>query len=363
MLFHILNAKKEILDSHNYATMTVNQDIETFTQIIEKNGRAIMDRAILQVLNADYDAGKVSKAAKHHTTFLRKVAPVFPALVNLSSQAVGGKYLNPTGVGAALTLFVEASNIHDDIIDETALKHNRKTSYGRFGINISILAGDILLVQAAFSLYKECESLPMAKKDKVVQLTFKALTEIIKSEAQESLMHRRLDVTPRDYLEVIKLRAAVLEAHCMIGAILGGANDDLIANLGLYGRTYGIVGTIIDEIFDIVDYEKFSARLSKECLPLPVLCAIHESELKEKIIPLLKDSKVNYDDYNKIVGFALSSKSFKKIREEQIASVNIALQQLKSLPENDAVRDLSILLIILRGLICNLEEFTSRSLG
>lgn len=334
--------------------MSADQDLEAFSEIVERNGRAIMEQAITRVMDSSYDAGKASQAAKHHTVFLRRVAPVFPALVNLSYEAAGKGAHKPTGAGAALTLFVEAANIHDDIIDQTEAKHKRKTSYGKYGADTSILAGDLLLVQASLALYRECEVLPPLQRDKIVQLTFEALVEISKSAAQEALMHRKLNVSPKAYLEVIRLRAAVPEAHCRIGAIFGGATEELVNALGFYGRTYGIVGTVLDEYMDLLDFDKFNARLSKECLPLPLMYALQDKTLQANILPKLSGFAVSKGDHAQIVQLVITSQKVTKLKEETVANADKINQQIRGSVENNAGRDLSKLLTILRGLICNI---------
>jgi geranylgeranyl pyrophosphate synthase len=333
--------------------MSADQDIEAFSEIVERNGRAIMEKAISSVLGSNYDAGKASQAAKHHTAFLSRVAPVFPALVNLSYEAAGKGTYKPTGAGAALTMFVEAANIHDDIIDQTAVKHKRKTAYGKYGADTSILAGDLLLVKASLTLYKECEVLLDQKRDQVVELTFGSLVEISKSAAQEALMHRKLDVTPKSYLEVVRLRAAVPEVHCKIGAIFGGATEEIVYVLGCYGRTYGVVGTVLDEFMDLLDFDKFNARLSKECLPLPLMSALQDKTLQTNILPKISGFSVSKADHAQTVQLVMASNRVKKLKEDTVAAADKTIQEIQGLIENNAGKDLSKLLKILRGLICN----------
>ncbi|MGD6851095.1 MAG: polyprenyl synthetase family protein [Candidatus Bathyarchaeia archaeon] len=342
--------------------MSHNREFEVFSEIVERNGRVIMEKAMAEVLDADYDAGKASTAAKYHTRFLSKVAPVFPALVNLAYEVAGRGTQKPIGVGAALTLFVEAANVHDDIIDQSEIKYNRKTVYGKFGREISILAGDILLVQGAFTLYRECEGLPFEQREKIVQLTFGSLAEISKSAAREALMHRRFDILPKDYLEVVRLRAAVPEIHCRVGAILGGGTNEIVEVLGLYGRNYGIIGTILDEFLDMFDYEKFNNRLSKECLPLPILCVLQNNEIKDKILPSIKEYQVNRPDYERIIQLVMSSNEVKTLKDEQIKHVDKTFKQLHNSIENNAEKDLRNLLSIFRSLTCKVDEFTSQFL-
>ena len=82
--------------------MKLNSDrLDIFKDIIEKNGRSIMDRAIGQVLSCNSDGGEISVASKYHLEALHEVLPVFPALTAISCEAAGGKKEMVVGVGAA----------------------------------------------------------------------------------------------------------------------------------------------------------------------------------------------------------------------------------------------------------------------
>ncbi len=341
--------------------MKLNSELDIFAEIIERNGRAIMGKTVEQVLDSNFDAGTVSLAAKYHARFLERVLPVFPALVNLSFEAAGGKMNNPIAIGSALTLFVEAANVHDDIIDQTIIKHKRKTTFGKFGADISLLTGDVLLVQAAFSLYKECESLTIEQKNSIIEITFQALINISKSAAKESAMRRNFDVTPQDYLEVVQLRASVPAAHCMIGGLLGGGSKSVISSLGDFGRDYGIAGTVIDEFMDLADYQKFRARLKNECVPLPLLCAMHDLVTKQKIMPFLNDFEVSKIDFKGVVEFVNTSEEVNALRNnilELMTKSNLRID--RNIKESIARRDILTLTKVFEALLCNIYEFTSQ---
>jgi geranylgeranyl pyrophosphate synthase len=341
----------------------ITSSMDVFVDIIEKNGRATMDKAIEQVLEFNYDAGVVSSAVKRHVKFLNHVLPLVPALMNLSCEATGGNKDTPVGIGAALTLLVEAANIHDDIIDQTTIKHKRKTTFGKFGTNITILTGDFLLIQASFSLFKECNCLPPEQKNIVLNLTFEALAKISKSAAKETKMQKRFDVSPSEYLEIVRLRATVPEAHCMIGGILGGGTESMIASLHDYGRNYGIVGTVIDEFMDLFDYTKFSNRLKNEVVPLPILCALQDSKIKTEILPLLEKFEATQTEHDQIVRAVLNSEKVKKLQKEistLSTSSNIKIE--KTLKENRARENLSTIQMVVKELLSNIGEFTNPTL-
>ena len=335
--------------------MNIDSELEAFSDVIERNGNAIMQRAMAQVLESRYDAGDVSLAAKYHTRFLKKVLPVFPAILSISCEAVCGNKEKTIGIGAALTLFVEASNIHDDIIDQTFDKHKRKTTFAKFGSAIALLAGDLILVQAALYLAKECETLPNDQRSEIIDLTYKALAEISKSAAMETKMQRKFNISPPDYLEVVRLRASVPQIHCMIGGILGGGTKKMISYLGKYGKIYGVVGTVIDEFMDLHDYNKFSNRLKNECVPLPVLYSLKNAAIKEEIIPLLNKFAISKKEHDSLVVAVLGSEEVRNLQKETLQMLASQVHNIeKELVKSSARGDLLTLNKVVERLLCNI---------
>lgn len=347
-----MDSKKEKYNLHQINGIMNADRLEVFNNILESYGKAVMQMAIQQVIEKEYDMDILFKALKYHNNFLEKVIPVFPALIALSCEAAGGKKEEVTEIGAALTLFVEAANIQDDIIDKTLNKYKRKTTFGKYGSVISLLAGDILLVQAAFMLYNSCQHLPEKQKEKIVQLTFQALIKISNSAAKESILQNNLNISPKEYLEIVRLRAAVPEAHCMIGGIIGGGTPEIVQALGMFGRDYGIAGTVIDEFIDLLDYDKFQARLKNECLPLPILYAFKNRRTKESIMPMISRLEVTKADYENIVNIIKESKNVKELKKEILSLLKDSEQRIKqNLEINMARKDLSTLIETLIGLI------------
>lgn len=332
-----------------------SERIEVFQNVIEKYGRNAMEKAVVEILDQKYNGGKVSSALKYHAKFLRRVSPIFPALTALSCEAAGGRREKATNISAALTLFVEAANLHDDIIDQTATKYYRKTVFGKYGGDITLLAGDVLLVKGAMLLHSGCDELSADEKKTVLDLTFSALIEISNSAAMESKMRRKIDIEPKDYFEVIRLRAAVPEAYCKIGGILGGGNKEIIGALGNYGRTYGIVGTVVDDFMDLLDYRKFKNRLKNECLPLPVLCTLGSPLMRTEVKSLIEKNNVKKKDADKIAELVLYSDESQKLKKDIILLAEGKLEEIKKvIMETSApLLDLSLLLKVLTEILHN----------
>ena len=328
-----VNLKKEIQNpSILYERMDMNSESELMEKvkgIVEKRGRAAIEKARQEILDSQYNGGAVSSALKYFARVtLQGGLPVFPALVSLSCEAVGGKTEKTTSIGAALTLIAGAADIHDDIIDQSTTKYSKKTAFGKFGSAIALLAGDALLMQGSMFLHRECESLPKEQRQAILSLIPSALFEISNAEAKETRLMRKLDTKPQEYFEVIRWKAVVPEVHCKIGGILGNAIEETINSLGHYGRTLGIISAIRDDFIDMFEADELENRLKNECLPLPILYAFQNSKAKSKIIHILEKPSLSEEDAYKIVEIVVATREFETLKKRMGGLVEKGLRNI-----------------------------------
>ena len=345
-----VNLKKEIQNpSILYEWMDMNprsELMETVKGIVEKRGRAALEQARKEILDSQYDGGAVSSALKYFARVtLKGGLPVFPALISLSCEAVGGKTEKTTSIGAALTLIAGAADIHDDIIDQSPIKYSKKTVFGKFGGNIALLAGDALLIQGSTLLQIECESLLQEQKNAILSFIPEALFEISKAEAKELHLMKNLDAPPQEYFEVIRLKAVVPEVHCKIGAILGDGNADSVQFLGSYGRAFGVASIIRDEFIDLLEYSELLNRIKNECLPLQVLHALQNPEIRNEVRMLLERKNLTKREANKIAELVLVSKQVRKLRSDLESTVNYGLDCVSFVQNKSLMKELASLLL------------------
>ncbi|MFW9982910.1 MAG: polyprenyl synthetase family protein, partial [Candidatus Thorarchaeota archaeon] len=69
-------------------------------------------------------------------------------LLILCSEAVGGEFEETLPYAVATEFIQTASLIHDDIIDEDALRRGVKTTHEKYGRKMAIIAGDLLVAKA-----------------------------------------------------------------------------------------------------------------------------------------------------------------------------------------------------------------------
>jgi geranylgeranyl pyrophosphate synthase len=319
--------------------------IESMKDIVKQRGKESLRVAQKEILLLFRDDGVISEALKYFANvILRGALPVFPALISISCEAVGGKLEKVPPIGAAIILIAGAADIHDDVIDQSLTKGSNCTVLGKFGEGPAILAGDALLIQGLMRLQKECELIPKKQGEKILNLVARAAFEVSRAEALETQLRGKLDLSPDAYYEVIRHKAVVPELTMKIGAILGNGDEMVIEALGQFGRAFGIVSTIAEEFMDLLERRELQNRLKNECPPLPFLCALQDPLMKTQILSLLKDKPLSRRTFEEITSIILNSQGAQELKKEMSLLVQNEFSRLPLLANDKAREEIKILL-------------------
>ncbi|MEM2969290.1 MAG: polyprenyl synthetase family protein [Candidatus Bathyarchaeia archaeon] len=279
--------------------------------VFREKGQKALELAKRTVLQEEVEFQPLRDALRYFMTEWQDF--LHPALLSLACEAVGGRSDEATGVGAAIVLLAAGADAHDDIIDESTVKGDYPTVYGKFGKDIAILAGDILLFKGMQLLHESCEKLPQNKKQMILEIIKQAFLEISSAEAEEASHRGNLELTGQEYLKIIKKKVAAGEASMKIGAILGSGTTEQTELLGEYGRTFGLLMTIRDEFVDMFEMDELKNRVDKECLPLPILFAFTDSSRKTAILRSLKE-EITEETVERILDLTLTSKEIRDLK-------------------------------------------------
>lgn len=257
--------------------------MNTIQKTFKKRGSKALEMAKKEILQEKVE----SKAAREALSYFMKDYwhdLARPSLLSLTCEAVGGDPEITVLIAIPMTLISGALDIHDDIIDQSKRKDGRQTVYGKFGKDVALLIGDALLFKGLTLLSKADEkNIPTEKKRIIIDIVKNMFFELGNAEALELQFRGKLDVTPEEYLRVMRKKAADVEAHTRISAILGGASPEKIEALGEYGRLLGMLILLRDDWIDILDFEESRRRITKESLPLPLLYGLHQSGVRDRL--------------------------------------------------------------------------------
>lgn len=148
----------------------------------------------------------------------------------------------------AMEVFHNFTLMHDDIMDQAALRRNQETVHIKYDTNTAILSGDVMLIHAYDLLLKCCDK----KSYHGVMQTF---NDVARGVCEGQRMDMDFELLPkvqlRTYIRMIELKTAVLLAGSLkIGALLGGAKATDAKHIYAFGCQAGIAFQILDDYLD-----------------------------------------------------------------------------------------------------------------
>jgi len=275
--------------------------MEQVEKILTERGSKALEEARNQILQEEIECKEAREAL---TYFMSEYwHDVFgPTLLSLSCEAVGGDPSITTPIAVPIILISGAIDIHDDIIDQSKSKWLRPTVFGKFGKDIALLVGDALLFKGFKLLYEAVKKgVPAEKVTAIVDIIEKAFFKLGDAEALELSFRGRVDVTPEEYLYMVRKKAADVEACTHISALLGGGSKEEVEALREYGRLLGMMIILRDDLLDMIDFDEAVHRIRKESLPLPILYAIQNPKIKSTLSPLLLKKRIRKRDAKTIL--------------------------------------------------------------
>ena len=177
-----------------------------------------------------------------------------PLLVLIASDCFNGDTKKALPAATAVELFHNFSLIHDDIMDKAPLRRGKQTVHEKWNNNIAILSGDVLLVKAYQELAK-CEV-------DVLDIFSQTAINVCEGQQYDMDFENRADVTIAQYLEMIKLKTAVLlAASLQMGALSAGAPYKNSAVFYTAGINMGMAFQLTDDYLDVFgDIEKIGKQ-------------------------------------------------------------------------------------------------------
>jgi len=204
-----------------------------------------------------------------------------PMLVLLFSSALGFTGRERFELAATVEFVHTATLLHDDVVDESALRRGRKTANAIFGNAASVLVGDFVYSRA-FQMMVSVDRM------RVLDVLADATNVIAEGEVLQLMNMHDPDLAVDDYLRVIRFKTAKLfEASARLGAVLAESDLAVEESCAAYGRSLGTAFQLVD---DLLDYEGATAQLGKnvgddlrEGKPtLPLLIAMERGSAAER---------------------------------------------------------------------------------
>lgn len=202
-----------------------------------------------------------------------------PLLVLLSAAACGGDWRAALPAAAAVELIHNFSLLHDDIEDQSLLRHGRPTVWSQWGVAHAINAGDAMYTLAQLAVLR----LPADRALPAARCLNQACLELTRGQYLDMSYETRCDLTLEDYWPMVAGKTAALLGGCTeLGAIAAGADADRRAAFRQFGTRLGLAFQVLDDWLGIwgdaaVTGKSTDSDLVSGKKSLPVLYALAQN--------------------------------------------------------------------------------------
>jgi geranylgeranyl diphosphate synthase type II len=187
-----------------------------------------------------------------------------PVLVLVSTELFGANVLKALDAAIGIELFHNFTLMHDDIMDKAPLRRGNPTVHVKWNESAAILSGDVMFVEAYKLMIKVEDSILR----KVLDIFSDTASGVCQGQQADMNFEKRDQVSLDEYIEMIRLKTAVLLAGSMqIGALIGGAEKEQAELLYEFGENLGLAFQLQDDILDVYgDPEKFGKQVGGDIL-------------------------------------------------------------------------------------------------
>jgi geranylgeranyl pyrophosphate synthase len=302
-----------------------------------------LDLARNALLTEKIKSDTIYKAAEYYTDNWTDF--IHSGLFSMACEAVGGNPDDVLRTQVSIILITDAFDMHDDIIDESSVKHGKPTVFGKFGKEAALLLGNAFLVKGLTLLCESVQDIPQDKRKKILETLEDSLFEVGNAHAFELKLTGRINITPDELMPILEMKAASIEADMRIAAIISGGTDSEVEALTRYGRIIGMLVILREEFIDIFEPGELDQRMKKEYPPIPILCAFQNESAKRHVIEILSKNQIKSKDTEKIIDIVLQTTETQKLKEHMKKLINSALRSLSRLKQSTvklSLRNLAI---------------------
>ena len=187
-----------------------------------------------------------------------------PAVTLMSCNLYSDNVMQAMNSAIGLEIFHNFTLLHDDIMDRADMRRGKPTVHKKWNDNTAILSGDVMQIEA----YKWMTQSPADKLKEILDLFSRTAAEICEGQQYDMEFENRENVTADEYIEMIRLKTAVLiAAGFVIGARIGGAGTEDALKLYDFGINIGMAFQLKDDLLDVYGSEaNFGKKIGGEIL-------------------------------------------------------------------------------------------------
>lgn len=269
-----------------------------------------------------------------------------PILAYMATNLFTDDIEQTTSAAIAIEMFHNFSLLHDDLMDNASLRRGQPTVHLKWDANTAVLSGDVMLIDA----YNYIVKVPEDVLPDILAVFTTTAMQVCEGQQYDLDFEQHLDVKESEYIEMIRLKTAVLLAASLkIGALLGGASKEDVERLYDFGINIGLAFQLKDDLLDVYgDTQSFGKEIGGDILS------------NKKTFLLIKALENSNEENNATLRKWLSAENF-----DTDAKIN-AIKKIYDGLNLDSITDKLIQKYYLAGLNClsevNVSEGRKREL-
>ncbi|NDP19959.1 MAG: polyprenyl synthetase family protein [Paludibacter sp.] len=187
-----------------------------------------------------------------------------PALTLMACNMFSDDVQPAVNSALGLEVFHNFTLLHDDIMDRADVRRGKPTVHKKWDDNTAILSGDVMQIAA----YQFITRTPEKYLKQSLDLFSITAAEICEGQQYDVDFENRDDVKADEYLEMIRLKTAVLLGCALkIGAWIGGAGEEDAQELYNFGINIGLAFQLKDDLLDVYgDEATFGKKIGGDIL-------------------------------------------------------------------------------------------------
>lgn len=193
-------------------------------------------------------------------------------------------------LGALAEFIHMASLIHDDIVDDSVLRRGKPTIQAKYGKDMAVYAGDLILSQ----------TLSIILKDNLREsglLLAQTIQDMCKGEITQAACRYKANVTQEEYYNNIYGKtASMFVTVCKIGGMESGCTSEIVELMGNIGLHLGYLFQIRDDLLDFSlqdmgDVKSMRLDFQEGVLTLPVIYSLQDSKCNQPLKDLIEKAR------------------------------------------------------------------------
>ena len=209
-----------------------------------------------------------------------------PVLAMLAYNIYADDIQTVLPAATAVEIFHNFTLLHDDIMDNAAMRRGRPSVFARWGSNVAILSGDVMMIEA----YRHLQGVEGKYLPQVFECFNSMAARVCEGQQYDMDYETQPKVSVAEYMNMIELKtAALLVGSVVIGATIAGASEQDIQRLNKFATEVGIAFQLQDDLLDSYGDERLGKRIGGDILEgkktyLMIISLSHATEEQREVL-------------------------------------------------------------------------------